>query len=81
MAYGPEHSKVIRQVFGKEVDLPVADSTLWNYGSRNPNAHIDRIADHLRPGFRTYPQILVDGVRKVLRALHRHTLGRFLSDR
>ena len=81
MEYGPEHSKLVRQVFGTEEKLPAPVEHLWNYGSRNPKASIDGIAEHLRPGFRTYPQMVKDGVRNLLRALHRHTLGRFLRGR
>lgn len=81
MEYGPEHSKLVRQVFGTEEELPAPIEHLWNNGSRNPNANRYRIPEHLRPGFRTYPQMVKDGVRNFLRALHRHTLGRFLRGR
>lgn len=83
MKYDPEHSKLIREIYRADMELPVASSILWNYGSRNPKLSgkgLDGVAERIRPGFRTYPQIVKDAACNFLRSLHRHTIGRFLGD-
>gem|GEM_PF-6663087 len=72
--------RVVMQAVAKDVGLPVASGTLWNYGSRNPKTSLSRLPDHMQPGYRTYPQIARDAIRNLLRALHRHTLGRLRRD-
>lgn len=71
-----ESFRLVADALREKVDLPVASRTLWNYGSRNVKTGITRLPDYLQPGYRTYPQMVKDAVRNVLRALHRQTLGR-----
>ncbi|GAB3362665.1 MULTISPECIES: hypothetical protein [Giesbergeria] len=76
MPHSSEDLKIIGKVLGKKVDLPVARPAGWHNPRWREKTSIGRIPEHLRPGFRTYPQIIKDAVSNFLSALYRNTLGR-----
>lgn len=78
MEYGPEHSKLIQQVFGEETD---SDNSHWERWARDASPHFTYLRD--RPDWDRAPK---EKPRQgyfgnLLHEIHRHTLGRLLGRR
>lgn len=81
MEYGPEHSKLVRQVLGEQEDSavtggPHGDNFVWG---GYPRVTCLRERPNRNNPIQTEPA--QGSVRNFLRALHRHTLGRIVIGR
>ncbi|MDB5778947.1 MAG: hypothetical protein JWP79_1887 [Polaromonas sp.] len=69
MEYGPEHAKVVRQVFGYQVELPVARQVGLHEPRRSLNPEVGKIPLYLNPNYRAKPQWLQNAICKMLDVL------------
>ena len=69
MEYGPEHVKVIRQVFGNQADLPVARDACCHEIRSSLNTEVRQAPLHLYPNYRAKPERLQRAIGKLLHLL------------
>lgn len=81
MEYGPEHSKLIRQVFGEETDSTKSGGSHWERWAQGEHPHFTYLRD--RPDRDRAPKAKPRQgyFGSLLHAIHRHTLGRLLGGR
>ena len=69
MEHGPEHVKVVRQVFGNQAELPVAREAGCHNIRRSLDTEVGQAPLHLYPNYRAQPQRLQNAIGKLLDVL------------
>lgn len=73
MKHDTDSIKMVMQVIGKDLHTPLPIPPGPHYSWRKTSVtRIDGVAEHFRPGFRTYPERIKDAVSRVFGLLKRY---------